>query len=106
MPFAAGGPHCNHRLQRERGLKSAGPTWAEDVYEEFAAIVVSNVYRSELKITQLRQDHHGFLPLTGPDTAAASFKTTYQQYLNDMAIEQPQLCRNLRRVPSAFNPFV
>ncbi len=77
-----------------------------DNYEEFAAIVVSNVYRSELKIPQLRQDHHGFLPLTGPDTAAASFKTTYQQYLNDMAIEQPQLCRNLRRVPSAFNPFV
>jgi hypothetical protein len=77
-----------------------------DNYEEFAAIVISNVYRSELKIPQLRQDHHGFLPLTGPDTAAASFKTTYQDYLVNMSIEQPQLCQNLRRVPCAFNPFV
>jgi hypothetical protein len=77
-----------------------------DNYEEFAAIVISNVFRSELKIPQLRKDHGGFLPLTGPDVVGASFKTTYQQYLNDMAIEQRQLCRNLRRVPSAFNPFV
>jgi hypothetical protein len=73
---------------------------------EFAAIVISNVYRSELRIPQLRKDHGGFLPLAGPDAVAATFKTTYQQYLTDMAIEQPQLCQNLRRVPGAFNPFV
>jgi hypothetical protein len=77
-----------------------------DNYEEFAAIVISNVYRSELRIPQLRKDHGGFLPLAGPDAVAATFKTTYQQYLTDMAIEQPQLCQNLRRVPGAFNPFV
>jgi len=77
-----------------------------DNYEEFAAIVISNVYRSERKIPQLRKDHGGFPALTGPDAVAAAFKTTYQQYLTDMAIEQPQLAGTLRRVPGAFNPFV
>jgi hypothetical protein len=75
-------------------------------YEEFAAIVISNVYRSERGIAQLRQDHLGFNPLTGPETAAATFKTKYQSYLLDMGIEQPQLCRNLQKVVCAFNPFV
>lgn len=75
-------------------------------YEEFAAIVISNVYRSELGISPLRQDHWGFNPLTGPTTAAATFKTTYSQYLSDMGVEQPRLCENLRKVSCAFNPFV
>jgi hypothetical protein len=77
-----------------------------DNYEEFAAIVISNVYRSEQGITQLRKDHTGFDPLSGPEATLATFKTTYQSYLLDMGIEQPQLCKNLRRVVCAFNPFV
>jgi hypothetical protein len=75
-------------------------------YEEFAAIVISNVYRSERGITELRRDHIGFSPLTGPETAAATFKTTYQSYLLDMDTEQPKLCQNLRKVVCVFNPFV
>lgn len=75
-------------------------------YEEFAAIVISNVYRSELGIAQLRADHIGFNALTGPDTAPASFKTTYNQYLNDMSVEQPRLCGHLRQVSCTFNPFI
>jgi hypothetical protein len=77
-----------------------------DNYEEFAAIVISNVYRSELGITQLRKDHTGFAPLSGPEATVATFKTTYQSYLLDMGVEQPQLCQNLRRVACVFNPFV
>jgi hypothetical protein len=75
-------------------------------YEEFAAIVISNVFRSELRLPQLRKDHLGFLTLSGPETDVATFKTTYQEYLVNMAIEQPKLCQDLRRVPSAFNPFI
>jgi hypothetical protein len=59
-----------------------------DNYEEFAAIVISNVYRSEMKLLQLRKDHAGFAPLTGPDVDAATFKTTYEHYLSSMLIEQ------------------
>jgi hypothetical protein len=77
-----------------------------DNYEEFAAIVISNVYRSESGIAQLRKDHAGFSPLTGPETAAATFKSTYETYLSNMGVEQFQLCQNLRRVRCAFNPFV
>jgi hypothetical protein len=77
-----------------------------DNYEEFAAIVISNVYRSELGITDLRKDHAGFSPLSGPETTAATFKSTYDRYLSAMDIEQPGLCQNLRRVQCTFNPFV
>lgn len=77
-----------------------------DNYEEFAAITITNVYQSELRIAQLRKDHHGFAPLTGPTTNVSTFKATYQQWLSYLDVEQPRLCQNLRQVNCAFNPFV
>jgi hypothetical protein len=74
-------------------------------YEEFAAITISNVYRSEKGLIQLRTDHTGFAPLTGPTTNVATFKSTYQSFLLHMDIEQPRLCQNLRQISCAFNPF-
>jgi len=77
-----------------------------DNYEEFAAITISNLYRSETGLSQLRSDHHGFTVLTGPTTNVATFRSTYRQYLSFMDIEQPRLCQNLRQVRCSFNPFV
>jgi hypothetical protein len=77
-----------------------------DNYEEFAAIVVTNVYRSELGLPQLRRDHHGFLALTGPTATTAGFKAAFSQYLNFMDVEQPRLCNNLRQARVGFNPFI
>ena len=76
-----------------------------DNYEEFAAITISNVYRSEMNLPGLRADHRGFNLLTGATTNLATFKTTYYQWLIDLDIEQPRLCKNLRNVRCAFNPF-
>lgn len=76
-----------------------------DNYEEFAAITISNIYRSERGISGLRKDHQNFSPLTGPTTDPTVFKSTYSQYLSFMDTEQPRLCKNLRQVNCAFNPL-
>jgi hypothetical protein len=75
-------------------------------YEEFAAITISNVYRSELNLSPLRSDHTGFAPLTGPTTNLATFKSTYHEWLIDLDIEQPTLCKSLTNVRCSFNPFI
>jgi hypothetical protein len=77
-----------------------------DNYEEFAAITISNVYRSEKNLPQLRTDHRGFTALTGPTANVATFKLTYQSFLLHMDVEQPRLCQNLRQISCAFNPFI
>jgi hypothetical protein len=77
-----------------------------DNYEEFAAIVVTNVYRSERALPQLRRDHHGFLPLTGSTATNTGFKTAFGRYLSYMDVEQPRLTNNLRQAHVAFNPFI
>jgi hypothetical protein len=76
-----------------------------DNYEEFVAITVANVFRSERGGTTLRRDHHGFLPLTGPTTDPAIFKSTYNTWMIDIAIEQPRFAQNLGQAKAAFNPF-
>jgi hypothetical protein len=68
-----------------------------DNYEEFVAIVTSNVYRSEMGTAQLRKDHHGFLSLTGPETSAATFKSTYSSYMSYVASSSPSFTRICKR---------
>ncbi|WP_376095293.1 hypothetical protein ACE7GA_02785 [Roseomonas sp. CCTCC AB2023176] len=77
-----------------------------DNYEEFVAILVTNIFRSESGQTQMRQDHHGFVALSGAAANPATFKATYSAYLSYMATEQPRLCQNLRQVTCAFNPLI
>jgi hypothetical protein len=77
-----------------------------DNYEEFVAIVVSNIFRSELGVVQLRQDHRGFSQLTGPTAASAGFKAAHSPYLSYLSMEQPRLCTNLRQVKVPFNPLL
>jgi len=97
-----------HGLRQMRGRMVREPLTANPNmhnYEEFAAITISNVYRSEMNLSPLRSDHTNFAPLTGPTTNLATFKSTYQQWLIDLDIEQPTLCKNIRNVRCAFNPF-
>lgn len=75
-------------------------------YEEFVAIVVSNVYRSERSLPGLRRDHAGFLPLLPPLNNPATFRTTFSTNLSNFDLEQPNLNAALRAVSTAFNPLL
>ena len=94
--------HMMGRAVKEGVVGSPGM----DNYEEFAAIVVSNMFRSERGLTQLRKDHHGFIPLTGTLASTAGFKSAFSSYLTYMSMEQPRFCHNLRQAGLAFNPFI
>ncbi|MGA2707200.1 MAG: M91 family zinc metallopeptidase [Steroidobacteraceae bacterium] len=83
-----------------------------DTVEEFMAIVVSNVYRSELKRPGLRADHHGFTPLPSnqedarvflnqPAKGGESNLSRMQQFKRD----NPELFEDLKKAPASFNPF-
>jgi hypothetical protein len=80
--------------------------------EEFMAIVVSNVYRSELNRPGLRADHEGFsaLPaeqedpqvfLNVPGSGGESNLSRMQQFKR----ENPNLFADLKQSPAKFNPF-
>jgi hypothetical protein len=78
-----------------------------DNYEEFVAILVSNIYRSEQGGTQLRADHAGFAALTGPTTNPQTFYNSHGRFVGYISTEQPRLVQNLRQVrPVAFNPLL
>ena len=83
-----------------------------DTVEEFMAIVVSNVYRSELNRPGLRADHHGFAPLPSAQEnpqvflnqagkSGESNLTRMQQFKT----QNPALFEDLKRSPAKFNPF-
>jgi hypothetical protein len=74
-------------------------------FEEFVAIVISNIYRSERKIPQLRSDHTGFVALTGPTTDPDVFAKTFRDHLSLLVFQQTALCSNLARVKCDFNPI-
>lgn len=99
-----------HGIRQMAGRMNRFPVDANpgmDNYEEFAAIVISNMYRAETGATNFRSDHHGFTTLAGPTATVAGFKTAFSGSLSGMSIEQPRLCANLRKMVTAtFNPFL
>jgi hypothetical protein len=97
--------HGLRQMQGRSVRESVNGNPGMDNYEEFAAITISNIYRSEKGIPGLRRDHQDFSPLSGPVTDPAVFKSTYGQYLSFMDIEQPRLCKNLRQINCPFNPL-
>jgi hypothetical protein len=83
-----------------------------DTVEEFMAIVVSNVYRSEQKRPGLRQDHWGFSSLPPEqedphkflDVAGVGGESNRSRMLQ-FKKENPDFFEDLKRSPAAFNPF-
>lgn len=78
-------------------------------YEEFVAIVITNIYRSELQRIGLKRDHLGIngkdaelrYPLTNP----RNFLTVWRTQLEQMNREMPRFCAKLADVRCAFNPI-
>jgi len=83
-----------------------------DTVEEFMAIVVSNMYRSELNRPGLRADHHGFAPLPAEQedpqvflNQAGSGGESNLSRMQQFKRENPNLCADLKGSPAKFNPF-
>jgi hypothetical protein len=80
--------------------------------EEFMAIVISNVYRSELNLPGLRNDHRGFAVLPADQSDSQKFlnkdkdkPTSNYKRMMQLKQEHPLLCNDLKRVNATFNPF-
>jgi hypothetical protein len=76
-----------------------------DTLEEFIAIVISNIYRSELKKQGLRRDHHGATSLQYPLTNARSFSQAWQRQMQRMLDDMQILCLDLGRLNVGYNPI-
>ncbi|HEY3741108.1 MAG TPA: M91 family zinc metallopeptidase [Bryobacteraceae bacterium] len=104
-----------HGLRQLRGTTdSHKPADAPnmDTVEEFMAIVLSNVYRSELKRPGLRADHHGFAPLPAAQEDPAVFLSqagvsgeSNLSRMQQFKRENPNLCADMKLSPAKFNPF-
>ena len=74
-------------------------------YEEFVAILVTNIYRSENKRVGLRRDHLGDFELAFPLTNARNFLTVWRPQIDRLCGEMHLLCNQLAAVECHFNPI-
>jgi len=96
-----------HGLRQMRGVMQCASTTMNrnfDTREEFMAILVSNMYRSELHRNGLRADHHGFQPLPVAMQDASAFLSTYLDYVQQLVEEDRALAMLLKNVNCEFNP--
>lgn len=83
-----------------------------DDEEEFFAILIANIYVSELnRRDDLRSDHHGFRRLSENQDTSEEFlpKADTNDYryrlVRKLVMQEPFLCMNLANVPGTFNPI-
>jgi hypothetical protein len=76
---------------------------AFDVVDDFFAVMLTNVYASELRRPP-RRDHHGFLPLA---RSAEEIRNdlAFAPFFRGLAHAVPELVRALERVDTPFNPW-
>jgi hypothetical protein len=104
-----------HGLRQLRGTTSyhkPADSPNMDTVEEFMAIVVSNVYRSELKRPGLRADHHGFaaLPSAQEDprvflNQAGKDGESNLSRMKQFKADNPDFFSDMKSSPASFNPF-
>ncbi len=79
---------------------------AYDNFEEFAAILVTNVYRSECKRPGLRKDHSGNQALRYPLTNAKDYYTAWQKQIDKMCKEMLNMCIHIADIRGIdWNPI-
>jgi hypothetical protein len=75
-------------------------------YEEFVAIMITNIYRSEVGRPGLRRDHlGGNALLTYPLTNARNFLTVWRPQIQRICGEMAAVCDKLAAVDCSFNPI-
>jgi hypothetical protein len=75
--------------------------------EEFCAILITNIYRSENGRPGLIRDHYGRGPkeLAWPLTNARNFLTVWRPQISRIFGEMNDVCRPVAEVQCHFNPF-
>jgi hypothetical protein len=77
-----------------------------DTVEDFYAILVANIYRSENRYTTLRKDHRGFQPLAPPLNNEGEYYKEYRERIDRFIQEMPDpFCNALAVVSCQFNPI-
>ena len=88
---------------RAMPLHSSNPRYDTD--EEFAAILITNMYRSERGRSPLRADHHGFQALPAALSTSAAFLNSYRNEVGGLFTENRRLFGSLGALDaSSFNP--
>jgi hypothetical protein len=88
---------------RAMPLHSRNPRFDTD--EEFAAILITNMYRSERRRASLRADHWGFQQLPAEVSTSESFLGAYRSEVGGLFIENRRLFGALGALDaSPFNP--
>jgi hypothetical protein len=102
-----------HALRQVYGVSDPRPLdHAYDTEEEFFAILVANVYASELhRLHDLRADHHSHHEISASQDTSAEFlprldPNDYKYRLVKKLVDQePRLAHKLAHVRAAFNPI-
>jgi hypothetical protein len=95
-----------HALRIEKGLNLClGIGENYDSIEEFHAILITNIYRSENGKKTLRAHHNGKTLLPEPLTDDGRFYQHWKAYVDLLVSQMRPLCTGLARVRCAFNPM-
>jgi hypothetical protein len=76
-----------------------------DDVEEFYAITVQDVYRSERGFLQLRRDHWGHQALSASLSGSNAYYEEYKDPIDKWFETQKAFCLELASVRAKFNPF-
>lgn len=95
-----------HALRMELGLNMCLAMDDDfDTVEEFYAILIANIYRSECGYRDLRANHNGKQMLAAPLTDDSRFYARWKDKVDTLCREMSPLCNVLATVPCAFNPI-
>jgi hypothetical protein len=96
--------HGMSTLRGRLATSMGGPAGYSNL-EEFAAVLISNIYSSETQ-RPLRKDHDGYQLLKDPLTNDQTYFDTYKDYIDKVCVNHRELAVMLKKATGiAFNPF-
>lgn len=97
-----------HALRARRGVidrRTVPKQSRYGTYEEFFAIVVANIYRSEIGRKGVRNDNHGAMQLTFMSDKEFISTEKNRRHLRQFRRDHRQLFSDLKSVKAEFNPL-